>query len=54
MDPNYATDAFYDALVKVPGYEYLEITDAAQQVQRSAYPPAYAQHEGMGRSLLLP
>jgi hypothetical protein len=50
MDPVYATNAFYDALVKIPGYESLEITDAAQRVQRSAYPLAYAQHEDMGRS----
>ncbi|BAS09984.1 conserved hypothetical protein [Arthrobacter sp. Hiyo4] len=38
MNPYYAANAFYDALVKVPGYESLEITDAAQRVQRSAYP----------------
>jgi hypothetical protein len=50
MDPVYATNAFYDALVKVPGYATLEITDAAQRVQRSAYPAAYADHEAMGRS----
>jgi hypothetical protein len=49
MDPVYATNAFYDALVKIPGYESLEITEAAQRVQRSAYPLAYAQHEDMGR-----
>jgi len=49
MDPYYAANAFYDALVKIPGYETLEITDAAQRVQRSAYPDAYAQHEEMGR-----
>ena len=39
MDPYYAANAFYDALVKIPGYESLEITEAAQRVQRSAYPP---------------
>lgn len=50
MDPYYSTGAFYDALVKIPGYESLEITAAAQQVQRSAYPQAYAQHEDMGRT----
>ena len=49
MDPYYAANAFYDALVKIPAYESLEITDAAQRVQRSAYPEAYAQHEEMGR-----
>lgn len=50
MDPFYATNAFYDALIKIPGYESLDITDAAQQVQRSAYPTAYARHADMGRS----
>ncbi|BCT76892.1 hypothetical protein SCMU_27340 [Sinomonas cyclohexanicum] len=50
MDPVYATNAFYDGLVKVPGYESLPITDAAQAVQRSGYPEAYAQHEDMGRA----
>jgi hypothetical protein len=50
MDPYYATGSFYDALVKIPGYETLAITSAAQQVQRSAFPHAYAQHEAMGRA----
>ena len=50
MDPYHATNAFYDALVKVPGYEVIPITEAAQKVQRSAYPGAYAQHEGMARA----
>ncbi|TLM85553.1 hypothetical protein FDW83_04030 [Pseudarthrobacter sp. NamE2] len=49
MDPYYAVNAFYDALVEVPGYESLDITDAAQRVQRSAYPLAYARHEELGR-----
>ncbi|GAA3282326.1 hypothetical protein [Paenarthrobacter aurescens] len=50
MDPVYAANAFFDGLVKVPGYESMEITQAAQAVQRSAFPRAYAQHEGMGRA----
>ncbi|MGO4582409.1 hypothetical protein AB4Z38_00760 [Arthrobacter sp. 2RAF6] len=50
MDPVYATNAFYDHLVKVPGYETMAITDAAQAVQHSAYPQAYAQQEAMGRA----
>ena len=50
MDPYHASNAFYDALVKVPGYQTLDITDAAQRVQRSAYPDAYAQHEPMARA----
>ena len=50
MDPYYASNSFYSALLKVPGYQTLEITDAAQQVQRSAFPKAYAQHEVMARA----
>ncbi|WP_457974225.1 hypothetical protein [Arthrobacter sp. D1-17] len=50
MDPIYATNAFYDALAEIPDYAAMDITDAAQRVQRSAYPRAYAQHEIMGRS----
>ncbi|WP_415854103.1 hypothetical protein [Sinomonas sp. G460-2] len=50
MDPVYATNAFYDALVKIPGYETLTVTEAAQKVQRSAYPEAYSQHEDLGRA----
>jgi hypothetical protein len=50
MDPYHASNAFYDALMKVSGYQSLEITDAAQRVQRSAFPGAYARHEGMARA----
>ena len=50
MDPVYAANAFYDALVEVPGYQDLPITVAAQTVQRSAFPDAYADHESEGRA----
>ncbi|HSS68069.1 MAG TPA: hypothetical protein VLK34_05915 [Nocardioidaceae bacterium] len=50
-DPYYATNAFYDALVTVDGYENMPITEAAQAVQRSAYPDAYAEHESDGRAV---
>ena len=51
MDPDYATNAFFDALQQVDGYEAMEITVAAQEVQRSAFPDAYADHEQDGRAL---
>ncbi|MFI8453992.1 hypothetical protein [Kitasatospora sp. NPDC085464] len=44
-DPVYATNKFLDGLVKVPGYTRLPLTDAAQAVQKSGYPQAYAKHE---------
>ncbi|QWC86966.1 hypothetical protein KLP28_12465 [Nocardioidaceae bacterium] len=49
--PRYAINAFYDALEQVPGYTDLEITVAAQEVQRSAFPDAYGQHEEDSRVL---
>lgn len=49
-DPVYATGTFLDHLVRVPGWNELPITEAAQAVQRSAFPDAYAQHEGRARA----
>lgn len=45
MDPTYAAGIFYEHLVKVPDYTDLPLTDAAQRVQRSGFPEAYAKHE---------
>ncbi|WP_206188206.1 hypothetical protein [Sanguibacter sp. HDW7] len=50
MDPVYSTGKFYDGLVKVRDYTKLEVTVAAQTVQRSAFPDAYAKHEGKARA----
>ena len=41
QDPRYASDRFYSALTKVKGWKKMRVTDAAQRVQRSAYPDAY-------------
>ncbi|MFI7585239.1 hypothetical protein ACH9DO_15825 [Kocuria sp. M1N1S27] len=49
MDPAYATAAFYDGLAEID-YASMSVTDAAQAVQRSAYPDAYAEHEDMARA----
>lgn len=51
MNRYYAANAFYDALVKVHGYQTMSITKAAQAVQRSAFPTAYAEHELDGRTI---
>jgi hypothetical protein len=40
-DPRYSADKFYAALKKVKGWEKMRVTDAAQRVQRSAFPNAY-------------
>ena len=50
-DPEFAANAFYDALTGIDGYPEMEITVAAQEVQRSAYPDAYADHEEDARAL---
>lgn len=51
MDPYYATNAFYDALVKIDGYQGMRITEAAQKVQISGFPEAYQQHATDARAL---
>ncbi|MGW3174462.1 heavy metal transporter [Streptomyces sp. NPDC001153] len=50
-DPVYASGKFFDALVKVPDYLGLPVTVAAQRVQHSGYPEAYASHEAMAATL---
>lgn len=50
-DEYYAIGKFYDALVKIPGYETMRITEAAQRVQRSGYPEAYQEHAPDARAL---
>ncbi|MGW7344160.1 hypothetical protein [Streptomyces sp. NPDC054854] len=45
MDPVYSAGIFYDRLEDVPGYAGMPLTVAAQKVQRSGFPDAYAKHE---------
>ena len=40
-DPRYSAGRFYTALLRVRGWQKMRVTDAAQAVQRSAYPQAY-------------
>lgn len=49
--PRYAAAAFYSGLAKVAGWETLSVTDAAQAVQHSGAPDAYAQWEAEARVL---
>jgi cell wall-associated NlpC family hydrolase len=51
-DPVYATTTFLDRLQKVPGWDQLPITVAAQTVQRSAFPDAYGRWEGLAAQLV--
>ena len=51
-DPHYSTKAFLTALDDVEGWEKMALTDAAQTVQVSAYPYAYAQWESQAAELV--
>jgi hypothetical protein len=44
MDPTYAATEFYQALQRIPNWQSIPLDQAAQAVQRSAY-PAYARWE---------
>jgi hypothetical protein len=44
-NPDYSTKAFLSALVQVPGWQTMPLTDAAQDVQVSAFGDRYAQWE---------
>ncbi|MEV7522424.1 hypothetical protein [Streptomyces sp. NPDC091371] len=45
QDPVYSAGIFYDRLKEVRGWARLPLTEAAQQVQLSGFPQAYAKHE---------
>lgn len=51
MNPYYATNRFYDALIKIKGWQTADITRIAQKIQISGYPEAYRGHESDGRIL---
>jgi hypothetical protein len=51
MVPRLSAEAFYRHLEQVPDWETLSVTDAAQAVQQSAAPDAYAQQEAEARLL---
>ena len=48
----YATNKFYDTLLKVPGWQVMSPSAAAQAVQRSAFPTAYAKWQPMAEAAL--
>ena len=52
MEPAYATHQFLTALEAVPDWQNLPLTVAAQAVQVSAFPDAYAQHEGRANQVV--
>ncbi|MGQ4482663.1 C40 family peptidase [Streptomyces sp. SAS_276] len=50
-DPVYAATQFYKHLLAVDGWQQLTVAQAAQRVQRSAYPDAYADWEDLATAL---
>ncbi|WP_225848245.1 C40 family peptidase [Streptomyces sp. HPF1205] len=51
MDPVHASARFYAALRTVPGWQSLTVAQAAQAVQKSAFPEAYAKWEPLATAL---
>ncbi|MEU4658774.1 NlpC/P60 family protein [Streptomyces sp. NPDC023723] len=51
LDPVHASTKFYEGLQKVSGWQSLSITQAAQAVQKSGYPEAYAKWEPLATAL---
>jgi murein DD-endopeptidase MepM/ murein hydrolase activator NlpD len=51
-DPAYQAGKFYDKLLTIPGWENLPLTVAAQRVQVSAFPDAYAKHEPLATKVV--
>ncbi|MFI7607674.1 hypothetical protein ACIBTV_21380 [Micromonospora sp. NPDC049366] len=51
-DPIYSTQAFLKGLKQVDGWKDMPLTEAAQTVQVSAYPDAYAQWEQQAADLV--
>jgi hypothetical protein len=52
LDPVYAAGKFYDALLQVQDWQEMTLTQAAQAVQYSGYPDAYAKWEPQATTLV--
>ncbi|MEV5602782.1 C40 family peptidase [Streptomyces sp. NPDC052299] len=51
LDPVHASTKFYEGLKKVSGWESLSVAQAAQAVQHSGFPDAYAKWEPLATAL---
>jgi hypothetical protein len=51
LTPRFAAESFFRALASTDGWSAMSVSDAAQSVQRSASPTAYAAWENEARSL---
>lgn len=52
MDSVYASTQFYNALIKVPNWQTLALTVAAQDVQASGFPDAYAEWQTIATEIV--
>ena len=52
-DPIYSSRKFYQGLMALDDRNSMALTQAAQAVQRSAYPDAYAKWQGMAAGLMI-
>lgn len=52
MRPAYAAEKFFAALEKISGWQSMSLTAAAQAVQASAFPYAYAKWEGLATKVV--
>jgi cell wall-associated NlpC family hydrolase len=52
LNPTYAATQFYQHLLAVPGWQQMTVNDAAQAVERSGVPDAYAPHEPAAREVV--
>ena len=53
MDPRHSSTAFFTALGRIQGWETMSVTDAAQAVQHSNAPQAYARWTPMARAVAI-
>jgi hypothetical protein len=51
LSPTYAARQFYRGLLQVPGWRSMSTTEAAQAVQHSGFPSAYAKWQGEAQAL---
>ena len=52
VPPEYAAGKFFEHLLAIPNRDSMSLTQAAQKVQVSAYPDAYAKWEGLAAGLM--
>lgn len=52
MDPRYSSRKFFEALLKIKGRDQMGLAQAAQAVQRSAFPDAYAKWQDEAEAIV--